>query len=86
MILDHIGARYLPRDLEALAIGGRIVIIGSMGGERTAEIDVVQAPRQTRADHRLDAARARRRREGGDRRARSSNASAPTSKRAASGP
>lgn len=42
VILDHIGARYLPRDLEALAIGGRIVIIGSMGGQRTAEIDVAQ--------------------------------------------
>ena len=42
MILDHIGARYLPRDLEALAIDGRIVIIGSMGGEPTAEIDVTK--------------------------------------------
>jgi NADPH:quinone reductase-like Zn-dependent oxidoreductase len=42
VILDHIGARYLPRDLEAIALGGRIVIIGSMGGERTASIDVTQ--------------------------------------------
>lgn len=42
VVLDHIGARYLPRDLEAVATGGRIVIIGSMGGERTAEIDVVK--------------------------------------------
>ena len=42
VILDHIGARYLPRDLEALATDGRIVIIGSMGGERMAEIDVVK--------------------------------------------
>jgi putative PIG3 family NAD(P)H quinone oxidoreductase len=41
VILDHIGARYLARDLDALAAGGRVVIIGSMGGERTAEIDVV---------------------------------------------
>jgi tumor protein p53-inducible protein 3 len=40
VILDHIGARYLPRDLQALALDGRIVIIGSMGGERSAEIDV----------------------------------------------
>ena len=31
VILDHIGAPYLPRDLEALATDGRIVIIGSMG-------------------------------------------------------
>ena len=42
VILDHIGARYLPRDLQALATGGRIVIIGSMGGEPAATIDVVQ--------------------------------------------
>jgi len=42
VILDHIGARYLARDLEALASDGRIVIIGSMGGERVAEIDVVK--------------------------------------------
>jgi putative PIG3 family NAD(P)H quinone oxidoreductase len=41
VILDHIGARYLQRDLEALAPGGRIVVIGSMGGQKTAELDVV---------------------------------------------
>ena len=40
VILDHLGARYLARDLDALNTGGRIVIIGSMGGERTAQIDV----------------------------------------------
>jgi len=40
VILDHIGAPYLPRDLRALAVGGRVVLIGSMGGARTAEIDV----------------------------------------------
>ncbi len=42
VILDHIGARYVPRDLDALAMDGRIVIIGSMGGERTAEIDITK--------------------------------------------
>jgi putative PIG3 family NAD(P)H quinone oxidoreductase len=42
VILDHIGARYLARDLDAIATDGRIVIIGSMGGERVAEIDVVK--------------------------------------------
>ena len=42
VVLDHIGARYLPRDLEAVAVGGRIVIIGSMGGERTAAVDVTR--------------------------------------------
>jgi len=40
IILDHIGAPYLPRDLQALGMGGRVVIIGSMGGRGTAEIDV----------------------------------------------
>jgi tumor protein p53-inducible protein 3 len=39
VILDHIGARYLPRDLQALAVGGRVVIIGSMGGPGKVEID-----------------------------------------------
>ena len=42
VVLDHIGARYLPRDLDALATGGRIVVIGSMGGERVAELDVMK--------------------------------------------
>ncbi len=40
LVLDHIGARYLPGDLQVLRTGGRVVIIGSMGGERKAEIDV----------------------------------------------
>jgi putative PIG3 family NAD(P)H quinone oxidoreductase len=42
VILDHIGARYLARDVEALAMDGRIVVIGSMGGERLAELDVMK--------------------------------------------
>jgi putative PIG3 family NAD(P)H quinone oxidoreductase len=40
IVLDHIGAKYLVRDLEALGLGGRVVIIGSMDGEKTATIDV----------------------------------------------
>ena len=40
IILDHIGARYLPRDLQALNTGGRVVIIGSMGGSGKVDIDV----------------------------------------------
>jgi putative PIG3 family NAD(P)H quinone oxidoreductase len=40
IILDHIGPRYLPRDLQALNVGGRVVIIGSMGGSGKVEIDV----------------------------------------------
>ncbi|HEX8617360.1 MAG TPA: NAD(P)H-quinone oxidoreductase, partial [Thermoanaerobaculia bacterium] len=42
VILDHLGARYLPRNLEAVAMDGRIVLIGSMGGQRNADLDVVQ--------------------------------------------
>jgi tumor protein p53-inducible protein 3 len=42
VILDHIGAPYVPRDLEAIALDGRIVIIGSMGGESTAQVDIRQ--------------------------------------------
>jgi putative PIG3 family NAD(P)H quinone oxidoreductase len=40
VILDHIGAPYLARDLQALAVGGRVVIIGTMGGWGGVEIDV----------------------------------------------
>ena len=40
VILDHIGARYLPRDLDALATDGRIVVIGGMGGGKEATLDV----------------------------------------------
>jgi putative PIG3 family NAD(P)H quinone oxidoreductase len=40
VILDHIGAKYLPRDLACLAVGGRVVIIGSMGGPGSIELNV----------------------------------------------
>src|SRR4029077_16746919 len=40
IILDPIGAQYLPRDLKALAVGGRVVLIGMMGGRGNVEIDV----------------------------------------------
>ncbi len=40
IVLDHLGAMYLARDLDALALGGRVVIIGSTGGQRVAELDV----------------------------------------------
>lgn len=35
VILDHIGARYLAANLAALAVGGRLVLIGLMGGAQT---------------------------------------------------
>lgn len=39
VILDIMGASYLPRNLAALATGGRLAIIGRQGGSR-AEIDL----------------------------------------------
>jgi putative PIG3 family NAD(P)H quinone oxidoreductase len=40
VILDHIGPTYLKRNLQALAIGGRLVIIGMMGGGTSVDLDV----------------------------------------------
>lgn len=38
VILDHIP--YLARDLQTLAVGGRVVLIGTMGGGGKVEVDV----------------------------------------------
>ena len=38
LILDIVGGDYIPRDLAALAVEGRLVVIGFMGGD-TATID-----------------------------------------------
>ncbi|HEX9164235.1 MAG TPA: NAD(P)H-quinone oxidoreductase [Thermoanaerobaculia bacterium] len=40
VVLDHVGAAYLTKDLHVLRTGGRVVIIGSMGRVRKAEIDI----------------------------------------------
>ena len=39
VILDNMGAKYLSRNLDALAIEGRLVIIGMQGGSK-AELDI----------------------------------------------
>jgi putative PIG3 family NAD(P)H quinone oxidoreductase len=39
VILDHIGGKYLTQNLASLAVGGRLVIIGLMGGAK-AEINL----------------------------------------------
>ena len=39
VILDNMGAKYLPRNVEALATGGRLVIIGMQGGAK-GELDI----------------------------------------------
>ena len=35
VILDHIGGGYLTQNLKCLAVGGRLVIIGLMGGNKS---------------------------------------------------
>ncbi|NIZ92879.1 NAD(P)H-quinone oxidoreductase [Kineococcus rubinsiae] len=39
VVLDVVGAKYLQRNVEVLATGGRLVVIGMQGG-RTAELDL----------------------------------------------
>jgi putative PIG3 family NAD(P)H quinone oxidoreductase len=39
VVLDHIGAKYLPQNLAVLATGGRLVEIGLMGGAK-AEVNL----------------------------------------------
>ena len=41
LILDHIGAEYLSRNMRALAVGGKMVLIGVMGGVK-AELHLAQ--------------------------------------------
>ena len=48
VILDHIGAAYLEANLKALAIGGRLAIIGAMGGrEATINLGRLMVKRQS---------------------------------------
>jgi putative PIG3 family NAD(P)H quinone oxidoreductase len=39
VILDNMGAKYLARNVDALAVGGRLVVIGMQGGTK-AELDL----------------------------------------------
>lgn len=41
VVLDIVGAKYLSRNIDALAVNGRITVIGFQGG-RTAELDLGQ--------------------------------------------
>lgn len=48
VILDHLGASYLARNIQALAINGRLSIIGLMGGT-SAELDLAALVRKRAA-------------------------------------
>jgi putative PIG3 family NAD(P)H quinone oxidoreductase len=50
VILDIIGAAYLPRNVAALATGGRLVVIGLQGGG-TGELDLAQLLRKRATVH-----------------------------------
>ncbi|SDF61860.1 putative NAD(P)H quinone oxidoreductase, PIG3 family [Blastococcus fimeti] len=39
VVLDNMGAKYLSRNIDALAVGGRLVVIGMQGGTK-AELDL----------------------------------------------
>ncbi|MDT4944516.1 MAG: hypothetical protein QOH14_1249 [Pseudonocardiales bacterium] len=39
VILDNMGAVYLPRNMRSLAVGGRLIVLGLQGG-RTGELDL----------------------------------------------
>lgn len=41
VVLDNMGAKYLGRNVDALAVGGRLVVIGMQGGTR-AELDLAK--------------------------------------------
>ncbi len=48
VILDNIGAKYLSRNVDALAVSGRLVIIGLQGGVK-AELDINMLLRKSAA-------------------------------------
>ncbi len=39
VVLDNMGASYLPRNIDALALGGRLIVLGMQGG-RKGELDL----------------------------------------------
>ncbi len=50
VVLDNMGAKYLARNVDALAIGGRLVCIGMQGGTK-AELDLGKLMRKRGAVH-----------------------------------
>jgi NADPH:quinone reductase-like Zn-dependent oxidoreductase len=50
VVLDNMGAKYLGRNVDALAIGGRLVSIGMQGGTK-AELDLGKLMRKRGSVH-----------------------------------
>jgi putative PIG3 family NAD(P)H quinone oxidoreductase len=50
VILDNMGAKYLGRNVDALAVNGRLVVIGMQGGTR-AELDIAALLQKRAAVH-----------------------------------
>jgi putative PIG3 family NAD(P)H quinone oxidoreductase len=50
VILDNMGAKYLPRNVAALGVGGRLMVIGLQGGAR-GELDLGALLRKRAAIH-----------------------------------
>jgi NADPH:quinone reductase-like Zn-dependent oxidoreductase len=50
VVLDNMGAKYLARNVDALATGGRLVCIGMQGGTR-AELDLGKLMRKRASVH-----------------------------------
>jgi putative PIG3 family NAD(P)H quinone oxidoreductase len=50
VILDNMGAKYLARNVDALAVGGRLVVIGMQGGTK-AELDLGKLMRKRASVH-----------------------------------
>ena len=50
VVLDNMGAAYLPRNVEVLAVNGRLVVIGMQGGTK-GELDVSTLLRKRGAVH-----------------------------------
>ena len=56
VVLDIVGGDYLPRNIEILAVEGRLVQIGLQGGS-TAQLDMAPLLMKTADDHRVHPAR-----------------------------
>ena len=80
VVLDNMGAKYLARNVDVLAVNGRLVVIGMQGGTK-AELDLGLLLRKAGAVLATTLRAAAGRREGRDRRRRSASTSGRCSSR-----